>query len=130
MVITLDGDASVSCTAAGLPDGLYFALHLIVICSPIRERSSVAVVPSADIFISRSSAVIAEKYPELCQLTDDDEQGGLRFEIDKSRISIRLTAPYTDDRRRAASELAKKRGIHTESISEAEIFRMSESIGV
>ena len=65
MVITLDGDASVSCTAAGLPDGLYFALHLIVICSPIRERSSVAVVPSADIFISRSSAVIAEKYPEL-----------------------------------------------------------------
>ena len=37
---------------------------------------------------------------------------------------------YTDERRRAASELAKKRGIHTESISEAEIFRMSESIGV
>ena len=54
----------------------------------------------------------AEKYPALCQLTDDDSQGGLRFEIDKSRISIRLTAPYTDDRRKAASELAKKRGIH------------------
>ena len=36
-----------------------------------------------------------------------------RFEIDKSRISIRLTAPYSDDRRKAASELAKKRGIHT-----------------
>ena len=55
----------------------------------------------------------AEKYPELCQQTDDDGQGGLRFEIDKSRISIRLTAPYSDDRRKAASELAKKRGIHT-----------------
>ena len=54
----------------------------------------------------------AAKFPELCQQTDDDEQGGLRFEIDKSRISIRLTAPYTDDRRKAASELAKKRGIH------------------
>ena len=54
----------------------------------------------------------AEKYPELCQLTDDDGQGGLRFEIDKSRISIRLTEPYSDDRRKAASELAKKRGIH------------------
>ena len=48
-----------------------------------------------------------------CSSDDDDEQGGLRFEIDKSRISIRLTAPYTDDRRKAASELAKKRGIHT-----------------
>ena len=55
----------------------------------------------------------AAKFPELCQQTDDDEQGGLRFEIDKSRISIRLTAPYSDDRRKAASELAKRRGIHT-----------------
>ena len=27
----------------------------------------------------------ASKFPELCQQTDDDEQGGLRFEIDKSR---------------------------------------------
>lgn len=56
----------------------------------------------------------AENYPELCQLTDDDGQGGLRFEIDKSRISIRLTAPYSDDRRKAASELAKQRGIHNQ----------------
>ena len=56
----------------------------------------------------------AEKYPELCQLTDDDGQGGLRFEIDKSRISIRLTAPYSDDRRKAASEMAKQRGIHNQ----------------
>jgi hypothetical protein len=35
----------------------------------------------------------AAQFPELCQQTDDDEQGGLRFEIDKSRISIRLTHP-------------------------------------
>ena len=55
----------------------------------------------------------AAKYPELCKQADDDGQGGLRFEIDKSRISIRLTASYSDDRRKAASELAKQRGIHT-----------------
>ena len=55
----------------------------------------------------------AAKYPELCKQTDDDGQGGLRFEIDKSRISIRLTAPYSDDRRKAASVLAKRQGIHT-----------------
>ena len=40
----------------------------------------------------------AVQFPELCQQTDDDEQGGLRFEIDKSRISIRLTAPYSEER--------------------------------
>jgi len=50
----------------------------------------------------------AAKFPELCQQTDDDEQGGLRFEIDKSRISIRLTAPYSEERRKAASAAAKK----------------------
>jgi len=40
----------------------------------------------------------AAKFPELCQQTDDDEHGGLRFEIDKERICIRLTAPYTKER--------------------------------
>ena len=52
----------------------------------------------------------AAKFPELCQQTDDDEQGGLRFEIDKSRISIRLTAPYSEQRRKAASNRAKQQG--------------------
>ena len=50
----------------------------------------------------------AAKFPDLCQQIDDDEQGGLRFEIDKSRISIRLTAPYSEERRHKASEYAKK----------------------
>ena len=43
--------------------------------------------------------------------TDDDEQGGLTFEIDRSRFAVRLTAPYSDERRQAASELAKKNGL-------------------
>ena len=53
----------------------------------------------------------AAKFPELCQQADDDEHGGLRFEIDKSRISIRLTAPYSEKRRKAASKQAKSQGI-------------------
>ena len=50
----------------------------------------------------------AAKFPELCKQTDDDGQGGLRFEIDKSRISIRLTAPYSDERRKNISLHAKR----------------------
>ena len=73
--------------------------------------------PTAEVYthdtkLKKRLLAYSAKYPELCQQTDDDEQGGLRFEIDKSRISIRLTAPYTADRRRAASEQAKKIGIH------------------
>ena len=53
----------------------------------------------------------AAKYPDQCQQTDDDEQGGLTFEIEKGRLSFRLTAPYSEERRRGASEWAKKNGI-------------------
>ena len=53
----------------------------------------------------------AATYPDLCQLIEDDENGGLRFEIDKSRISIRLTAPYSEERRNVASKLAMETNI-------------------
>ena len=77
------------------------------------EKDPIAEVHTHDTNLKKRMRKYTEKYPELCQLTEDDGQGGLRFEIDKSRISIRLTAPYSEDRRKAASELAKKRGIHT-----------------
>jgi len=44
----------------------------------------------------------------LCRQADDDEQGGLTFESDRRWFAIRLTSPYSDERRHAASELAKK----------------------
>ena len=34
--------------------------------------------------------------------SDDDELGYLSFEIDKYRFSIRLTAPYTEERKALA----------------------------
>ena len=54
----------------------------------------------------------AAKHPQCCRQTDDDEQGGLTFEIEKGRFSFRLTAPYSAERRRAASKAAKKCGVH------------------
>ena len=48
------------------------------------------------------------KHPDLCRLTDDTEDGGLSFEIAKGRFCFRLTEPYSDERRAAASEFAKK----------------------
>lgn len=74
-------------------------------------KDTLAEVYTHDTNLKKRMRQYAEKYPELCELTDDDGQGGVRFEIDKSRISIRLTAPYSEERRRTASELAKKRGI-------------------
>ena len=49
----------------------------------------------------------AAKHPQCCRQTDDDEQGGLTFEIEKRRLSFRLTAPYSKERKQAASDYAK-----------------------
>ena len=57
--------------------------------------------------------VFAKEYPQCGRQIDDDEQGGLTFEIEKGRLSFRLTAPYSEERKRAASEWAKKNGIGT-----------------
>ena len=50
-------------------------------------------------------------YPDHCRQTDDDEQGGLTFEIAKGRLSFRLTAPYSAERRKIYSKNAKEKGV-------------------
>ena len=50
----------------------------------------------------------SRRYPAICQQTDaDPETGCMEFDIEKGRFSFRLTAPYREERRRAASEAAK-----------------------
>ena len=50
----------------------------------------------------------AAAYPSECRQTDaDPDTGCMEFEIRKGRFSFRLTAPYSEERRKAASEVAK-----------------------
>lgn len=50
----------------------------------------------------------SRKHPAVCKLTDVDQDAGCKeFEIEKGCFSFRLTAPYREERRRAASEAAK-----------------------
>ena len=52
----------------------------------------------------------SRKHPAVCKLTDVDPDTGCKeFEIEKGRFSFRLTAPYREERRRAASEAAKNK---------------------
>lgn len=59
---------------------------------------------------NRLTAYTAE-YPELCRQTDDDERGGLTFEIQKGRFGFKLTAPYSEERRKTASKAAKSENL-------------------
>ena len=62
--------------------------------------------------LKKRLTAFAAKHPQRCRQTDDDEQGGLTFEIEKGRLSFRLTAPYSEKRRKAASKQAKQNGVH------------------
>lgn len=69
--------------------------------------------PTAEIYthdtkLKKQLMAFAAEYPELCRQTDNDGQGGLWFEIDKHRISIRLTAPYSKERKQAAKRVGKE----------------------
>ena len=66
--------------------------------------------------LKKRLAAFAAKHPQCCRQTDDDEEGGLTFEIEKGRLSFRLTAPYSEERRRAASYAAKQNGVHKRDV--------------
>ena len=77
-------------------------------CIYFDESSKTVEIQTHNTALKKRLAKYAAEYPDLCSQTDDDEQGGLTFEIDRRRFAVRLTSPYSDERRHAASELAKK----------------------
>ena len=74
-------------------------------------KDPMAEIYTHDTKLKRRLAEYAAKFPALCQITEDDEQGGLRFEIAKERISIRLTAPYSEERKNNTRKWAKENGL-------------------
>ena len=61
----------------------------------------------------------AAKHPECCHLeSENTELGSATFVIDKARLSIRLTAPYSEERRKEASNHAKLQGINRKFTTE------------
>ena len=59
--------------------------------------------------LKKRLAAYAAAHPDQCRQTDaDPDTGCMEFEIRKGRFSFRLTAPYSEERRNAASKAAKK----------------------
>ena len=64
------------------------------------EHSRIIEVQTHNTDLKKRLTAFAAKHPQCCRQTGDDEQGGLTFEIEKGRLSFRLTAPYSEKRRR------------------------------
>lgn len=60
--------------------------------------------------LKRRLAEFSKKYPLLCRLERFTPEGSVTYVLDKSRLSIRLVPPYSEERRAAAREYAKKHG--------------------
>ena len=72
------------------------------------EAEDTATIYTFNTDLKRRLAKFADSHSDLCRMTvDDPEYGSVTYEIQKSRVSIRLIAPYSVERRKAASEYAR-----------------------
>ena len=76
------------------------------------ERRPIITVCTYNTNLKNRLTTYAERFPNHCRLIDDDGLGCLIFEIEKGRFCFRLTAPYSEERQKAASKSAKKNGVN------------------
>ncbi len=83
------------------------------------EADDIATIYTFNTGLKKRLAAFAEKYPDLCKLTvDDADYDSVTYEIQKSRVSLRLVAPYSEERRKAASEYARNNGIQKQLLKD------------
>lgn len=69
-----------------------------------------AVIYTHDPKLKRRLAEYAARHPGVAHLEFRNEYGGESYIIDKRRVSIRLTAPYSEKRIRSAREFVRQNG--------------------
>ena len=74
------------------------------------EGEDTAHIQTYNAGLRKRLAAFSKKHPDFCRLEKSFAQGGVIYMLDKSRLSIRLQAPYSEERRQKASESAKKHG--------------------
>ena len=73
------------------------------------EKDPLIYIRTHNTDLKKRLAAYSGQYPDQCCQTDAaPETGCMEFEIAKGRFSFRLTAPYSEERRNAASKAAKK----------------------
>ena len=73
------------------------------------EAEPVIHVRTQNTDLRKRLSAFAEENPESCRLIEDDPEIGCReFEVQKGRLSFRLTAPYSEERRERARITAKR----------------------
>ena len=84
------------------------------------EKETILLTNEADDFyevytfnsaLKKRLAAYAKRHPDLCNLKETTKEGSATYVVNKARLSIRLSEPYSEARRQAASERAKAQGL-------------------
>ena len=78
------------------------------------EGEDIAHIQTYTVGLRTRLVAFAKKYPDLCRLDKSYAQGGVSYVLDKSRLSIRLQPPYSEERRQKASNNAKQNGFNSQ----------------
>ena len=74
------------------------------------EAESTASIYTFNADLKRRLAEFSRKYPQLCRLERSTTEGSVTYVIEKSRLSVRLIPPYSEERLVAARECVKQYG--------------------
>jgi len=89
------------------------------------EKETIILTNEADDFyevytlnsaLKKKLAAYAKKHPDLCSLKETTKEGSATYVVDKARLSLRLTEPYSEARKQAAREQAKAQGLGNKEV--------------
>ena len=72
------------------------------------EAQDTASIYTFNADLKRRLAEFSRKYPQLCRLEHSTPEGSVTYVMDKSRLSIRLVPPYSEERLVAVREYARR----------------------
>ena len=84
----------------------------------LRVAENLASIYTFNASLKRRLAEFSRKYPLLCRLERSTPEGSVTYILDKSRLSIRLIPPYSEERKAAASAYAREHGFQVVTAEE------------
>ena len=73
------------------------------------EAEGKAWIYTYNVALKNKLARYAEKYPSLCKLTAQTDDGSMTYEVPKKRLTIMLTSPMSEERKEKLREKCLQR---------------------
>lgn len=71
------------------------------------EADEIASIYTYNVALKNKLKRYAEKHPQICRLVGFTSDGSCTYELPKNRLSIMLTAPYSENHREAVLKTLK-----------------------